>query len=210
MRANSGDRQRQAEVRRTLRLDAVVGVLALGCFGTACSKPWIEFQPQGGGFAVSMPATPESNVRTVKTASGDAQEHVFLVADAPYPTVYRRLLGIPSGFYVSYRDLSRPPATDGEAQAIFEEERNRFVAEGKGKVLRQQVAVDCQECRVLEFVMQGDGDIYARVRLYLVRDRLFQVGVGTSQRQVSSSSADRFFASFRLVPRPTQTVGDAR
>src|SRR5262249_418176 len=135
--------------------------------------------------SVSMPAEPMAKKQSVKTATGVL--HVVMhVADGRND----------SNFVVSYCDL---PASDvkKDIDKRLDQARDGAVAKVRGK-LRSEDVIKLKGHRGREIVIEKDGEVVVKMRIYLVKNRLYQVMVLGNTNVFATKDVSNFLDSFRL------------
>jgi hypothetical protein len=165
---------------------AIAAILALtaGCHKTE----WQTFSPENGNFSILMPGTPEDKSHTRKTPAGEVTSHLYIFSDE-------------HGTYaVSY--LDRPAATTGDAaEKWLDRMRDAEVKSSGGELLASSDLKlgntwPGREIRVT--VKQGDGKHVMRDRIYVVKDRMYQVMAVVPEDEITSADTEKFMDSFTL------------
>jgi hypothetical protein len=148
---------------------------------------WRVVTSKDGGFAIALPGEPVQSKRRVMTAAGTLDVYLFLVDgkdDASY--------------VVSYSDL---PAA--QVKAGNEEKRLDFASEGavsnaRGK-LRSEKKVTLDGHPGRELVIEAENEVVIRMRIFAVKQRLFQAMAMGQGAFAQSKDAHRFLDSLRLI-----------
>ena len=170
--------------RRSFAL--VVIVLAL----LACKKA--EFKPltsQEGGFAVEMPGEPKQETKATETAAGPIQFHMFSVEMSSGSVAY----------IVSYNDYPRALVAFGTPDSLLDGVVEGAVGKGRSVKSQRNVALAGHPGREFTAVL-ASGHEYAS-RVFLVKERLYQLNVVSDPGKVDEQDKLRFFDSFKLLPR---------
>jgi hypothetical protein len=144
---------------------------------------WVKHAPEKGRYSVAMPAEPTETKKKI-TARDTQLDTVVAVAEGR----------LESFFVVSYTDY--PPGLKVDSKDKRLEQGAKAAAENAGGNLRGEpkpIKLDGHPGR--EIVIEKDGAVIAKVRLYLVDHRLYQVMVLGAAKEKDVST---FFDSFRL------------
>lgn len=141
---------------------------------------WSEFSSDLGGFAVSMPGTPQEKT---KTDDDGSIERSFLLS-----------LG-KSSYYVHYTDIPDIDKLNAEAvKDLLDKMPAVFVEGAEGKLVTERnVILNGYPGKEFEFTL-NDGRA-GKARVYMVKQRLFII-VGMSSEPENSQ---KFLESFRLL-----------
>jgi hypothetical protein len=164
---------------RSLLLACVV-VAALFGGGTQAQEPaWQSFSPRGGGFTVSLPGTPEAS----NYKDNDDQAFRWVVALRAY--------ALAAGYVTYAKGAPKDP------KSWLEQTRDLTVKASKGKLLEdKEIRLAGNPGREFRFE-NGDGRICS-VRLYLVKDRLYQTLAIAKDEAAVKADLVRFLNSFQL------------
>jgi hypothetical protein len=135
-----------------------------------------------------MPGTPAEFKKTVEAPGGAVD---VLIYELPVPATEGK-------FVVSYFDIPEASAKAGTEDKRLDNARDGAVASSKGKLKREKsLLLDTYPGREVTIEIEGKGLVM--VRLYAVRNRLYQVmAVGPSDL-VTSQDAQKFLSSFRIT-----------
>ena len=153
---------------------------------------WTEFVSEGGGFTVLMPSRPTEQVMPVPSGTASLDMHVYVSIGQE---------GI--AFIVSYSDLQNAPKDQNELIRTLDGVRNGQLEKAKGKLLSETtLSLNGNQGRELKI----DTPVgISTSRIFLVKNRLYQIIVVAPLDVVSSQSAvhdtSNFFGSFRLASR---------
>lgn len=141
---------------------------------------WSEFSSRQGGFAVSMPGTPEEKTETDSDGSVDRS---FTLTQGK------------TAYYVHYTDIPDVEKLNSdELKQLLDGMPAVFVQGAEGKLVTERnVVINNYPGKEFEFTL-NDGTI-GRARVYMVKQRLFVI-VGTS---TEPENAQKFIESFRLL-----------
>ncbi len=162
-------------------LSASAALAAPPASGTA------PFVSKEGRFAIAFPAKPETSVAKLKTVGGDVDVHRFSVNGKSNEISY----------LVQYNDLPPEVLRDG-ADKILDTCRDSGVAGIHGKLTNPEVksSLDGNPGRALEVEGPGFKVVY---RIYLVKNRLYQLIVFGDGSKGLADRAEPFLSSFKLL-----------
>jgi hypothetical protein len=154
---------------------------------------WKEFHSPQGRFTILFPGTPTDVDKSFDTAMGrlDAREFKLITS---------------AGYIVTYTDFPVDLENDpGKLDQTLNRVRDRATAEVKGTVLNESgVSIASHPGRMWKVAIPGGG--FIRVRVYVVRQRLYQIAITTPEEKVSPDGgrfdemrAAKFLDSFKLV-----------
>jgi hypothetical protein len=173
------------KTRWNLLLGLVLTALA-GC-GTPQFTP---FSPEGGQFKIVMPGAPREETRETKSG----QLHLY-TAEFSH-----------GAYSVQWIDL--PGARDEGEEALkkrLNAERDAGVKEVSGKIVKDdEITLDGKypgRDFTADVPSVGGQSGQMRVRLYLVRGRLFQIMVVGKKSFLESAEVGKFFDSFTFLPK---------
>lgn len=161
-------------------------VLTIGAAQNELPTGWISVTSQSGGFTVAMPGMPTEKKQKVETAKGHL--NVFLlVAEGGDSSLYA----------VSYSDLPEAELKKDVNERRLDQARDSAVSAVRGK-LRTEKALELAGHPGRDIVIENDGAAIARMRIVLVRRRLYQVMALGNAAFLSGKDVGVFLDSFRL------------
>ncbi len=170
------------------RILGLVLVLAVGCNGNSLFAPdasWKEFRHENGRFTVLFPGTPKEDTQSAPTAIGPIAVHFFTVES-------------PEGMMaVAYSDFPAELIRRGNVDKMLDGARDGAVANVGGKLVEEKKA-GLWDAPGRELLVKVKDSAFCRCRLYLVKNRLYQVHVLGNRERVESPEADKFFNSFEF------------
>jgi hypothetical protein len=161
--------------------------ILLGAVQSDLPANWKPFTSKEGGFSITMPDPTTQTKKTLKTASGPLQVTV-ISAEGRDDAL----------FVVSYSDYPENDLKTGTPEERLEHARKGAVNHAKGK-LRSDKPLEMNGHPGREIVIEKDGNVIAKMRLYLVGRRLYQVMVLGNGPVFKGKEADSFLHSFRLI-----------
>lgn len=158
--------------------------MMMGAAQAGVPEGWKEVSSKDGKFKAAMPAEPMEKKQVVKTATGQLTVKL-LVAEGRDEAV----------FVVSYTDYPEAALKKGAVEKRLDQARDGAVSSSGGKLNTEQ-AIKINNHPGRHLTIEKDGKIIARMRIYLVNRRLYQVMVlgGAPNKDVSS-----FLSSFELI-----------
>jgi hypothetical protein len=165
-------------------------LLAVLAAGTALAEPngWKTYSYPEAGFSAAFPAKPKEGNQAHQSGSfGRLESKVYLVEHG----------GV--AYVVSATTLPGKARDEKTPAALLDDARNGFVAGVKGKLQREgEIALKGFPGRDVEVSAAGQV-VFAR--LYLVRDRLYQLVAVFPKENVGAPDARRFLDSFALAEK---------
>ena len=165
----------------------VCSILLAAC--GAASPSWQDFSSDAGKFTVSMPATPKETSQSVDTAAGKIDLHLFTAQVGT------------SAYLVSYSDYPADMMSQADPAKVLDGAMNGAVTNVSGTILSSQdVTLDGNPGK--DFTADGKitkpGDGSVRGRIYLVKNRLYQIIIVGLKDQIPAADADKYMQSFKL------------
>ena len=145
---------------------------------------WEELAPTEGRFKAAMPTAPTMRKQQVKTATGQLSVTMY-VAEGRNDAV----------FVVSYTDYPEADLKKGAVEKRLDHARDGAVASAGGK-LRSEQAIKLKGHPGREIVVEKGSEVLARMRIFLVNGRLYQVMV---LGKAPADDVKSFLASFELI-----------
>jgi hypothetical protein len=163
----------------------ILGLLLLA----GCASKLKEFRSETGNFSVKAPALLEEQPQTVDTSSGKAEAHTYLAESD----------GI---LYVAaYSDFRDEIINQGNPEEFLNNARDSMLASLNGKlVLETRKSLEEYPGRelVVNMKMVDGTDGVMKARIYLVKNRLYQLMVIASTQDASAGTITQFLDSFKL------------
>jgi hypothetical protein len=175
------DRIKAASI--ALAILAVIGVCA-------CQEStWDRFVSEKGGFSILAPAPMTVEMHTVALSSV-AGPHPMMVAHCETET---------ANYSVGYGDYP-PPQMALPSKETLASARDWIMENTPGGMLQKQKWIKLESYPGLAFEVQPrDGERLGIVRLYLVNNRLYQLGVMVPVEGASAAYINRYLDSFTLL-----------
>jgi hypothetical protein len=161
----------------------IVAALALTAAQAEDKKPeWKEFKSDAGRFNILMPGTPKQSKRDV---ANNVAQYQFLVD------------GGDRAWVVGYQDDPNfTKADDAVVKLAFTGAKNALLKNLKGKQVSDK-EIKLGPNLGTEFQMEISIGLY-RTRMYMVKERLYQITIVAPKAVALSEESDRFFDSFKL------------
>jgi hypothetical protein len=172
-----------------LLADCILGLLLLA----GCAGKFKEFRSATSNFSVKAPAQLEEQTQTVDTDSGKAEAHTYLAESD----------GI---LYVAAYSVFRDEIINqGDPEEFLNNARDSMLASLNGKlVLETRKSLGDYPGRelVVDMKMADGTDGVMKARLYLVKNRLYQLMVMANTQDASAGTITTFLDSFKLIGSP--------
>ncbi len=127
---------------------------------------WSAVVSKEGAFKVKLPGKPMEKKQTVKTAAGKDLNVITLFAEGRNDAL----------FAVSYTDYPDADLKKGSVEKRLDHARDGARFQRGGKAVKD-TAIDIKGHPGREFAIEKNGQVVARMRVYLVSRRLYQVMV---------------------------------
>jgi hypothetical protein len=161
-----------------------LSILATGT-GADPNQDWQAFSPADRSFTVWVPDKPNEFKKSVETPDGPTDVRIYEMA-----------LG-EAKFVVSYSEIPEAKVIAGTEDKRLDNARDGAVASCKGK-LKEEKSLLLDKNPGRELVIAIDGKTAVTLRLYAVKNRLYQIAVVGPPDLVASRDAQRFLTSFKL------------
>jgi hypothetical protein len=172
-------------VNRSLPL--ILPLLLLVSPLSAQQGEWKAITAKDGTFSFQMPDTPKDDRQFIKTATGGVDLSVYV-------------LDLPKGegtLAVVVNDFPQEMLKGLSVDKRLDSARDGAVANVKGK-LKAEKKVTLQDYPGRELVVEVDAKSLVRVRLFVVKNRLYQVLVSGPKDLTGSKLTERFLDSFKF------------
>lgn len=160
-------------------------VFALGQTDTL-PAPWKTHVSKEGGFSVAFPGTPNESKQKVKS-QGQTVEVRLLVVDSMEGT-----------YVVGYSEAPDGTSKAGTEEKRLDNARDGAVQSARGKLLSEKrIAFDGYSGR--ELLILTDNANTLRIRIFAIRNKLYQAMAVGSRLFTASREANQFLDSFKLA-----------
>ena len=153
---------------------------------TGCmqSEDWKEFKPDGAGFSVLMPGTPQDSSQKLPAVAGDIPNHLYTATRGD------------QAFIVGYNDIPERLNAAGKTEKLLNGARDG--AASKGTIREEKkIALDGNPGR--EIVIDSPNGIASRMRIYLVKNRFYQTLVSVRKGKENDADVFKMLDSFKLT-----------
>jgi hypothetical protein len=156
----------------------------------ACSAAPQEFKSALGRFSVMTPAELKETTQTVETPGGNLKLHIFVGQEGR------------TGYFVSYNDHPPELVKRASPENMLDGARDGAVGNIQGN-LASESKITLEGYPGREIVIDGTAEdgrgLTIRGRLFLVKNRLYQVMAVTPRGQANTKEIDDFLQSFKLL-----------
>ncbi|NTW99209.1 MAG: hypothetical protein HGB35_04635 [Geobacteraceae bacterium] len=165
-------------------------LLLLILISAGCQKAeWKPFTSAQGGFSVLMPDIPVEKTEQANTVAGMIALHMFSLEQKE------------SAYVVTYSDFPVAVNQTVDSKAVLDSSRDGAVASFQGKLLTEtSISIDGFPGRDLK-IESPDGLHTVRLRIFLVKNRLYQVMIVTTKERVDLKDNFKYLDSFKLLSR---------
>jgi len=147
---------------------------------------WRVFTSKEGRFSIAMPGMPEEKKQRVTAATGNLDVFLFTIEGKN-----------DSAYVISYTDLPAADAAPGTEEKRLDFAREGAVDRARGK-LRSEKKIELDKHPGRELVIETDKDAVIRMRIFVVKQRLYQTMALGSGAFVQSKEAALFLDSLKL------------
>ncbi|MEW6280628.1 MAG: hypothetical protein AB1758_18530 [Candidatus Eremiobacterota bacterium] len=161
----------------------------LGLLLTGCGARWTEYRSGPGGYSVDLPGKVEESQSQVPTPIGTIPFHMAMAESGWW------------GYAAAYADYPAWAVEKADPKELLNGARRGALSNVGGKLVKER-AIEIEGHPGLEIDFNiPDKKIKARARIYLVKNRLYQVLAGNLESRYDEKHMNRFLDSFRLRPR---------
>lgn len=149
-----------------------------------------EFKSEAGRFAVTAPVALKETTQPKETRAGKVEHHRFRGMQGE--TVYS----------VNYVDYHPKAAQQSDPEKVLDYNRDAMVGSVNGKlVFETKLTLEGNPGRELLIDIKGrsGAEGTAKIRLFMVKNRFYQVMVVARKGAISAQAMDDFLKSFRLL-----------
>lgn len=149
-----------------------------------------EFKSEPGRFSVMTPVTLEESTNNLKTEAGEVKLHLFAgqLDDIAY--------------VIGYSDYPPENAPPGYAEKMLNGARNGAVGNTHGRLL-SETQISLADYPGRELVIETSGEdrppAIIKGRMFMVKNRLYQVTVVAPRGKAGDKIIDDFLQSFKLL-----------
>lgn len=155
---------------------------------------WEELKSHEGNFTVSIPMGPAYQAQEIPSEAGNITMHMF---------ISERDNGA-KAFVVFYNDIPEVALEQG-VDAILENARNGALQSQNGQLKEDAADITLGKHQGSEFHFtaspQGAGDtvVHCSWRIYVIDNRMYQVGIASQDDDINDGDRSKLFDSFRLL-----------
>jgi hypothetical protein len=151
----------------------------------ASAQDWKEFNSQECRCSAQFPGTPQPKTQGMQTKVGTLEARMFM-------------LEVPGAFYaMAYVDYPKDALAKKAPDELLDGARDGAVGNVKGK-LTTETKVSMSGYPGRELRIDAPGDLALVARIYLVKERLYQILVVMPKSKESDAEAKKFLDSFKF------------
>jgi hypothetical protein len=157
---------------------------------TGCSAKPQEFKSEAGRFSIMTPVALQEEAKSLETEAGKINLHLFAA----------QLDDI--AYVIAYSDYSPEAAPPGYAEKMLDGARNGTVGNTRGKLVSEtNISLSGYPGRELVIEVRGEDQppTTFKGRLFMVKNRLYQVTVVAPRGKAGDKLVDEFLQSFKLL-----------
>jgi hypothetical protein len=167
--------------------------LLLAVWLSGCTPKPQEFKSVAGRFAVTAPKTLQESTQDVELQAGKITLYLFSTQQDNI------------GYFVSYCDYPPETMAHGDPETMLDGSRDGALSNAKGKLLSEtKITLEGNPGRevVMETADESGRRATIKGRLFMVKNRLYQVMVVAPRSQAGDKEVDQFIQSFKLLGSP--------
>lgn len=164
--------------------------LLLAFLPAACTSQPQEFKSEAGRFKVTAPAALQETTQAVEAQSGKLDLRLFYTQQDDI------------GYFVSYCDYPPEVVQKADPEKMLDGARDGAVSNAKGKLLQEtKITLAGHPGRemLIEAISEMGSASIIKERLFMVKNRLYQVVVVAPRSKVGDKEVDAFLQSFKLL-----------
>jgi hypothetical protein len=151
----------------------------------ASAQDWKEFNSQECRCSAQFPGTPQLKTQGMQTKVGTLEAKMFI-------------LEMPSAFYATaYVDYPKEGLGKKAPDELLDGARDGAVGNVKGK-LANETKISMNGYPGRELRIEAPGDLALQARIYLVKERLYQILVVMPKAKEGEAEAKKFLDSFKF------------
>jgi len=136
-------------------------------------------------FSIQFPGAPDYTSEPVETESGILENNMY---------IYEHNISL--AYMLAYTDYSTEEINSFDPNELLNNAMNGFTGE-VGLTVDNTTKISLKKYPGIEFIASGEG-YWAHMRDYLVENRLYQIGLLSTDGNVKEADANAFFNSFVL------------
>ena len=165
----------------------------------SAAPKWTFFRSPGGNFRIELPGAPQQSERMVNTPSGSLKMNIYSF-DGTLIKGENRL------YLVTYSDYPEKIISSSKRKGVIDTFLKNAIDGAVNNIhgkLVSSVPAKINQYPGMAVRASFSGDKgFMDIRLYLVKNRLYMLEVGSQKGQSNEQSGKRFFRSFSLIPPP--------
>jgi hypothetical protein len=160
--------------------------LSLALAGAVLAQGWSAFTSKEGKFTVLLPGTPKTEHKTIPSAVGQLQMNLFTVDKGA------------TAYIVNYTDYPADKVASSDPKKILDGALNGQLNNLKAKAsVDKVVTLNGNPGRDVTFA--GANNFSGRCKLFMVKNRLYQVLALTQNNAAPASDFAKYVDSFSLL-----------
>ena len=167
--------------------------LLLAVWLPGCTPKPQEFKSAAGRFAVTAPKTLQESSQDLELQSGKIILYLFSTQQDNI------------GYFVSYCDYPPETMAHGDLEKMLDGSRDGALSNVKGELVSEtKITLEGNPGRelVMETADESGRRATIKGRLFMVKNRLYQVMVVAPRSQAADKEVDQFIQSFKLLGKP--------
>jgi hypothetical protein len=151
----------------------------------ASAQDWKEFSSQECRCSAQYPGNPQPKTQAMQTKVGTLEAKMFM-------------LEMPTAFYaMAYVDYPKDALGKKPPDELLDGARDGAVGNVKGK-LGSETKISMNGYPGRELRIEAPGDLALQARIYMVKERLYQILVVMPKSKESEAEAKKFLDSFKF------------
>ncbi len=167
--------------------------LVLAVWLAGCTAKPQAFKSQAGRFAVMAPQPLQESTQAVTTQAGKIDLYLFSTQQDNI------------GYFVSYCDYPPDIMEKSDPERMLDGSRDGALSNAKGKLIDEtKIALEGHPGRELAMETKDESGRRAVIkgRMFMVKNRLYQVMVVAPRSRADEKELDQFIQSFKLLGAP--------
>jgi hypothetical protein len=169
-------------------------IVAAALMTAAAHAAWTPFTPEGGRCRIAFPVEPKLQTVPADPAANRAELFVWTADDSNASASYALMWND----YVGNTAAAAKVISFDQKQDALAKARDSWGETTNGKLLSDR-KLKLGEHAGRDCLFELAGQKLMRVQLFLVNDRLYQLGAQGPRELIQGGDADEFFKAFRLL-----------
>ena len=168
----------------------LVNILLAALLLAGCAPKTKDFRSEAGKFSVKAPVTLEEQPQTINVSGGKVEAHTYLGEKDDI------------AYVVAYSDYRQEVVNQSTLDEMLNNARDSMISSANGKlILETRISLGDTVGRefTLDYEMLDGNDGTMKARIYLVKNRLYQVMVLADKANADAASITKFLDSFKLL-----------